>query len=227
MFENLTDIGFAFVIMAFIGFLLKDAYNSGLFFEFPFLKRSSLEIIFHYCSIAVLAMSIFFLATFEFVKNTPPYQSDPNTQIIFTFIIIVSIFYMIGYMVASICGLYMRYFSFKFVDVTYDDSGVQKTDEFPSVMLIDDDYVYLEKFERNCWKCIPKNKVSLIESKLKTETRFRLALVERMPWVKQYNLYIKIALILAIIGFYITCALQLWIIAIPLAIIAIVCVFLI
>lgn len=213
MFENLMDVGFVFISLAFIGFLLKDAYNTGLFFEFPFLKRSSLEVIFHYCSISVFALSFVFLIFYGTIRNSSIVQSDPNLQMYFSLLYGLSIFYLVAWIVATVIGLYMRYFSLKCVNATFFEDGVKKTEEFPTVMLIDEDYVYFEKFERNCWKCIPKKDVFVIESKINSQTRFRIILTKKWPWVKKYKIYIIFLLVSVIIFEYVFLTLQNWILS--------------
>ncbi len=181
MFENLTDFGFIFIFLAFIGFLLNDAYNSGKYLELPYAKKSSLEVIFHYCAISVLAISLIIGVTYPFIINTPEVKSDENLlnsyKILFGFVM----FYIIGYLVSTIAGLYMRYFSYNFVYATYESEGKPITEKFPSVLIIEKDYVYFEKFERNCWKCLPKANILQMETKIEPETRFRLAIVEKLP----------------------------------------------
>ncbi len=223
MLEQLTDVGFAFAILAFIGFLLKDAYNAGKYLEIPNTKKSSLEVIFHYCAISVLALSVVIGFIFPIVSRIPEIQSDTNTLNFLTILFALAMFYVVGWLVATIIGLYMRYFSFNFVYVTYHNEGNQITEKFPSVLIVDDDYVYFEKFERNCWKCLPKGNILQMETKIESETRFRLAVVEKLPWVKEYNLYIKILLIISMIVFMIVVSIQFVILAIVAAIVMIIC----
>lgn len=223
MLEQLTDVGFAFAILAFFGFLLKDAYNTGKYLEIPNTKKSSLEVIFHYCAISVLAISVVIGLIFPFISKTPELQSDANVLNFYMILFVLAILYVVGWFVATIIGLYMRYFSFIFVYATYESGGNQITEKFPSVLIVDDDYVYFEKFERNCWKCLPKDNILQMETKIESETRFRLAVVEKLPWVKEHNLHIKILLILSIIVFMASLSIQIIILAIVAAIVAIIC----
>jgi hypothetical protein len=226
MLEELTEVGFTFALLAFIGFLLNDAFNSGKYLEIPITKKSSLEIIFHYCSISVFAVSIVIGLAFPLIRDNPDIKTDPSVLNSLTILFALAILYIIVWLFVSTAGLYDRYFSLKFVYATYMCCGSKVREKFPSVLIIDDDYVYFEKFDRNCWKCIPKNSLIQMETKLEMDTRFKLGIIRILPQVKEYSTIIKIFLILAMVGYFASFSLPFLPLTIILAIVIIICVLL-
>ena len=148
---------------------------------------------------------------------------------IYEIIFNLSFFYIIAYFLASIFGLYMRYFHYNFVYATYEQDGMQVTEKFPSVLIIDDDFIYFEKNEMNCWKSIPKPKVSLMETKKEKNTRFRELVISKYPWVVENDKKIKCLLFLALIVYFVTFSANIFSPILPAfaVIVAIICVILI
>jgi hypothetical protein len=223
MLEQLTDIGFAFAILAFVGFLLNDAFTAGKYLELPDIKRSSLETTFHYCSKSVFVLSIVIGVIYPLIKNIPEIQSDPSILSLLTILFGVAIVYFISYNIALFAGIYYRYASYLAVYATYECCGTKVREKFPSVLNIDDEYVYFEKYERNCWKCIPKKCILQMETAIQPNTRYRLAIISKFSWVVKYNFYIKIALIVLMLIYFITLPLGILPLTIGIAILILIC----
>nr|WP_319377099.1 hypothetical protein [uncultured Methanoregula sp.] len=223
MLEQLTDIGFAFAVLAFIGFLLNDAFNAGKYLDIPIIKRSSLEIIFHYCSKAVFALSIIIGLVYPFIRSNSDLQLDPSSLYTVTVLFGVSIFYIIAYFVAFFAGIYDRYASYRSVYVIYECCGAKVREKFPSVLTVDDDYVFFEKYKTNSWKCIPKRSILQMETVIEQNTRYRLAIINKFAWVIRYNVYIKIALIVLMLVYFITLPFGFLPLTIILAILILIC----
>lgn len=181
MFSELQDFGLIIIFLSAFGFIVVDAFRIGRYWGIPDLYRSNIERIFHYLSIAILAIiGVIFVFTFLIAK----YPSDfivRNVSIFFlklgltdeNYITLFSLsfMYLFFYSIAFLLGMGFSYLRAIWIDVSFLEKGEVKTKTFAGLITESNDFYFFEKEDNMLWEAIRKNDIIRME-RIRKSSRF-------------------------------------------------------
>jgi len=214
MIEFLGQLGILFIILAFFGFVIKDAFQSGLSFKPPNFFKTYLQSLFHYVSIGLFFLS-FILIIFILILASPNQdnfftqslniivellQNFENNEILskgftkqlfdyFALSFVPALIYFFFISAVIIAGRISRLISDNWIKISFSDNT---DDTFPKLIWEDDTFIYVsdKKIENN-WIALRKNLVHKIESvkhqsQFQDKFQFFLSTLKRMWKDHQY-----------------------------------------
>ncbi len=184
MFSEIQDFGLILISLAAFGFIVTDAFKTGLHWRVPDMYRNNSEKIFHYVSNAFLTVFallsvlgiVFFIFNYYFPQD--PFVTIFNnsfkklgfTNEIYPVAIVLSWFYTIFYMIAVILGISSRYLNDIWINVFI--SNEENPIVFKGFISETEDFFFFEKEEGILVEAIRKDKIERIES-IFTTSSFR------------------------------------------------------
>jgi hypothetical protein len=184
MFSEIQDFGLILISLAALGFIVTDAFKTGLYWRVPDMYRNNPDKIFHYVSNAFLTIfALLSVLGLVFFNLNIYFSQDPFINIFNnffkdlgftnkTYIVasILSCFYILFYIFVFMLGVSSRYLNDIWINVFI--SNEEKPRVFKGFISETDDFFFFEKEEGILVEAIRKDKIERIES-IYTTSSFR------------------------------------------------------